>query len=223
MGMFSRISDIVQANLNAMLDKAEEPEKVIRLIIQEMEETLVELRSEAAKYIAEQKYLDRQLEKFEHNAENWRAKAQLAIEKGKEELARAALVEKQNNQQKAQAAMEQKSQLAEQLGKLQEDTSRLTAKLSEARTKQTSLANRKQSATVRLKAKNMQYSCKVEDAMSRFEHYEQRIDNLEAQVDAYEIVPGSGKASDLESQFRNLQSNDAIEKELAELKKQNAA
>ena len=102
MSMFSRMTDIVQANINAMLDKAEDPEKVVRLIIQEMEETLVEIRSEAAKFIAEQKHLSRQLEKCEKEAANWQEKAQLAVDKDKDELARAALAEKQRYTQKAE-------------------------------------------------------------------------------------------------------------------------
>ncbi|RDV24014.1 phage shock protein PspA [Alteromonas aestuariivivens] len=224
MGMFSRMSDIVQANLNAMLDKAEDPEKVIRLIIQEMEETLVELRSEAAKHIAEQKYLDRQLTQLDKHAQEWQAKAQLAMDKDKEELARAALVEKQGYVQKAVTLRSQYEQLSEVLGKIQDDTGRLNAKLAEAKQKQKSLAVRKQSAAVRLKAKNVEYSGKVESAMARFEQYEQRVDNLEAQVDAYDVVSGNAADSNsLATQFRELEHEDTIEQELAALKKNKAA
>lgn len=223
MSMFSRMTDIVQANINAMLDKAEDPEKVVRLIIQEMEETLVEIRSEAAKFIAEQKYLSRQLEKCEKEAANWQEKAQLAVDKDKDELARAALAEKQRHTQKAEALQQQYDTLTESLTKLQEDTGRLNAKLSEAKAKQKALVSRKQSAAVRLKAKNVEHSSKIENAMSRFEQYEQRIDNLEAQVDAYDLTSRSGEASSLEAEFKALEGGDAIDKELAELKKNKAA
>lgn len=224
MGMFSRMTDIVQANINAMLDKAEDPEKVIRLIIQEMEETLVELRSEAAKHIAEQKYLNRQMDKCTKQASEWHAKAELAMDKGKEELARAALVEKQRYTQKAGEIQSQLDQIAEVLSKMQEDTGRLNSKLAEAKAKQKSLVARKQSAAVRLKAKAVEHSSKIEDAMSRFEQYEQRIDNLEAQVDAYDLTASnSSETASLDAQFKELETNDAIEQELAELKKRKAA
>ena len=223
MSMFSRMTDIVQANINAMLDKAEDPEKVVRLIIQEMEETLVEIRSEAAKFIAEQKHLSRQLEKCEKEATNWQEKAQLAVDKDKDELARAALAEKQRYTQKAEALQQQYDTLTESLSKLQEDTGRLNAKLSEAKAKQKTLVSRKHSAEVRLKAKNVEHSSKIENAMSRFEQYEQRIDNLEAQVDAYDITSHNGEASSLEAEFKALEGNDEIDKELAELKKKKAA
>ncbi len=223
MSMFSRMTDIVQANINAMLDKAEDPEKVVRLIIQEMEETLVEIRSEAAKFIAEQKHLSRQLEKCEKEAANWQEKAQLAVDKDKDELARAALAEKQRYTQKAEGLQQQYDTLTESLSKLQEDTGRLNAKLSEAKAKQKTLVSRKQSAAVRLKAKNVEHSSKIENAMSRFEQYEQRIDNLEAQVDAYDLTSQSGEASNLEAEFKALEGDDAIDKELAELKKKKAA
>ncbi|QJR81610.1 phage shock protein PspA [Alteromonas pelagimontana] len=224
MSMFSRITDIVQANINALLDKAEDPEKVIRLIVQEMEETLIELRSVAAKNIAEQKYIDRQLSGYTKQATQWQENAELAMGKGKESLARAALVEKQKYLKKAEELNEQKGSIAEIIEKIQEDTGRLNAKLSEARAKQKALVSRHQSIGVRLKVKNIEYSGKVEDAMTRFQHYEQRIDHLEAQVDAYDLVSDRNhEASSLKAQFSDLQANDAIEQELAALKKNRAA
>ena len=129
MGMFSRMSDIIQSNINAMLDKAEDPEKVIRLIIQEMEETMVEMRSVAAKYIAEQKYLDRQAATLQKDIDSWMAKAELAMDKGKDDLARAALVQKNSYVEKLDAIETQKTQVSDMLTSVQEDTQRLHAKL----------------------------------------------------------------------------------------------
>lgn len=216
MGMFSRMSDIVQANINAILDKAEDPVKVVKLLIQEMEETLVELRSVAATNLAEKRQLQRQVDKLQYQVTSWQEKAELAVDKGREELARAALVEKHSCEQKLTALVSETKIVDESLAKLQEDTARLQDKLLEARTKQKSLVVRERSAAVRLTAKSKTHSVKIETAIVRFEQYERRIDDLEAQVDAYDLSPQS---QSLEAQFKDLQSEEQIEKELAELRK----
>ncbi|MBU3021995.1 phage shock protein PspA [Aestuariibacter sp. A3R04] len=223
MGMFSRMSDIVQSNINAMLDKAEDPEKVIRLIIQEMEETMVEMRSVAAKYLAEEKHLNRQASVLQNEMDGWHAKAELAMDKEKESLARAALVQKKSVADKLIGIDEQKAQISEMLSKVQEDTGRLQEKLSEARSKQKSLASRKHNASVRLKVRAVTHSSHVENAMNRFDSYEQRIEHLEAQVDAYDVVGTQSDGTSLEAQFKALEDNDGIEQELAALKKKRAA
>ncbi|MCU7553756.1 phage shock protein PspA [Alteromonas sp. ASW11-19] len=223
MGMFSRMTDIVQANINAMLDKAEDPEKVIRLIIQEMEETLVEIRSEAAKFLAEQKHLDRQLQRVNKEVTGWQEKAQLAIDKDKETLARAALAEKQRYAQQAESLQQQHDTISESLAQLQGDTGRLNEKLAEAKAKQKAMVTRQHSASVRLKVKAVEHSDKINHAMARFDQYEQRIDQLEAQVDAYEFTGSATQPHSLDAQFRALEENDAIERELNAMKKNKAA
>ena len=215
MGMFSRISDIVQANINSMLDKAENPEKVIRLIIQEMEETLVEIRSVAAKNLAEQKQLDRKVTQLSKQAAMWQSKAQLAVEKGRDDLARAALNEKHQVDAKISEVEATKAQLDEQISTIQEDTARLQNKLTEARNKQKSLATRQQNTRVRLQAKNVVHSDAVNQAVERFEQYENRVEALEAQVDAFDVVPS---ATSLEQEFADLEKNESIEAELEKLK-----
>ena len=215
MGMFSRINDIVQANINAMLDKAEDPEKVIRLIIQEMEETLVEIRSVAAKNLAEQKQIDRQIEGLNKQIANWQGKAQLAVEKKRDDLARAALSEKHNVECKVEALNEQKAAIDDAIKSIQEDTARLQAKLAEARNKQKSLVVRKQSSVARLQAKQAVHSHSIENAVARFDQYESRVEALEAQVDAFDIVPS---ASNVEQEFANLEQQESVEAELAKLK-----
>lgn len=220
MGMFSRINDIVQANLNAMLDKAEDPEKIIRMIIQEMEETLVEVRSDAARFIAEQKTLNRQLLAVNKEVNNWQRKAQLAMDNDKGSLAKAALVEKHKYVDKAAAINEQLTQLSESIEKLQIDTARLNEKMREAKQKQKALITRKQTVSARLKVKTSQNSTKIDDAMMRFEHYEQRIDHLEAQVEAYDLPE---KTVSLNEEFADLERDETIENELAELKKSKVA
>ncbi|WP_269521070.1 phage shock protein PspA [Alteromonas sp. BMJM2] len=222
MGMFSRINDIVQANINAMLDKAEDPEKIIRLIIQEMEETLVEVRTDAARYIAQQKTLARQIDNTNKEIASWQGKAQLAMNNDKESLAKAALVEKQKYVAKLSSLQEQESHLAESIEKIQHDTSRLNTKMAEAKAKQKVLIQRKYSAETRLKVKQADHENKIDDAMSRFESYEQRIDFLEAQVDAYDLTK-SNEAASLSAEFQALEADESIEQELAELKRNKVA
>lgn len=223
MGMFSRINDIVQSNLNAMLDKAEDPEKIIRLIIQEMEETLVEVRTDAARYLADQKTLARHMTSAEKDINGWQDKAQLAMNNDKEGLAKAALVEKQKYVAKLSQLEQQQVQLAEIIEKIQVDTGRLNSKLNEAKQKQKSLVSRKQTLETRLKVKSVDNSNKIDDAMVRFEHYEQRIDTLEAQVDAYDLTKDSGSATSLAAEFDALEADETIENELAALKKKKVA
>ncbi|WP_158965513.1 phage shock protein PspA [Paraglaciecola sp. L3A3] len=216
MGMFSRMSDIVQANINAILDKAEDPVKVVKLLIQEMEETLVELRSVAATNIAEKRQLQRQIETLTKQSTDWQEKASLAMEKDREDLAKLALVEKHASQQKLISLTAEMATVEESLVKLQADTGKLHDKLTEARSKQKSLIIRERSAAVRITAKNKTHSVKIEDAILRFEQYERKIDDLESQVDAYDLVNDS---QGLNAQFQALESASQIEQELAELRK----
>lgn len=214
--MFTRISDIVQANINAILDKAEDPIKVIKLLIQEMEETLVELRSVAATNLAEKKQVQRQVDKLQQQVTTWQAKATLAIEKDREDLARAALVEKHHSQQKLSALADEKNVVEASLSKLQADMGKLQDKLCEARTKQKSLIIRERSVAVRMTVKSRAHSVKIDDAIIRFDQYERRIDDLESQVEAYDLVNGS---QSLNAQFNQLEAESQIEQELEALRK----
>jgi phage shock protein A len=136
MGIFTRFSDIVNSNINAILDKAEDPEKIVRLMIQEMEDTLVEVRSAAARSIADKKDLNRKLESLESELQDWEEKAELALRKGREDLAKAALVEKSRVQSAADAVKADYAAVDEGLAKLNEDIARLEAKLQDAKTRQ---------------------------------------------------------------------------------------
>ncbi|AGH47316.1 phage shock protein PspA [Paraglaciecola psychrophila] len=216
MGMFTRMSDIVQANINAILDKAEEPAKVIKLLIQEMEETLVELRSVAATNLAEKKHVERQVDKLHQQINAWQTKATLAVEKDREDLARAALGEKHHSQQKLSTLADEQNLVAESLCKLQADMGKLQDKLVEARAKQKSLIIRERSVAVRMTVKNKAHSVKIDDAIIRFEQYERRIDDLESQVDAYDLVNDS---QGLHVQFNQLEAESQIEQELEALRK----
>ncbi len=216
MGIFTRFTDIVNANLNSMLDKAENPEKMIKMIIQEMEETLVEVRSTAARSIAEKKTILREIRLTEASITQWQQKAELALSKNREDLARAALTEKQNAQAKINGVQEDLQQLDEHLSAIQEDSQRLQTKLSEAKRKQEAYTLRQQSAQVRLKIRTKAQIHNIDDAIVKFERYQQKIDRLEAEVESYEFTENQ----DLASQFKALEQDENIEQELAQLKKQ---
>ena len=214
MGMFSRFTDIINANINAMLDKAEEPEKMIKLIINEMEETLVEVRSSAAKYIAEKKTIMRNIRDMENRVTNWHTKAELALTKGREDLAKSALVEKQTCTQKLAEFNEELVQIDEHLIAVQQDSQRLQDKLTEAKRKQEAFALRQQSAEVRLKVREKAVIHNIDEAINKFERYQQKIDRVEAEVEAYDMT----SSNDLDSQFRALESDENVEQELEQLK-----
>lgn len=214
MGMFTRFTDIINANINAMLDKAEQPEKMIRLIIQEMEETLVEVRATAAKHIAEKKTLNRQIEGMERSVQRWQEKAELAISKGRDDLAKSALVEKNKVAQQVQQLQHEQAKIDEFLSAVQEDSNRLQEKLSEAKRRQDALLLREQSAVVRLKAKETTAKYDIDQAINRFERYQGKIDRIEAELEAYDMTENK----DLSSQIDALESDTQVDDELAELK-----
>ncbi len=213
MGIFSRFSDIVNSNINALLDKAEDPEKMVRLIIQEMEDTLVEVRSTSAKTIAEKKELQRVVAKLEAEVADWQAKAELALSKEREDLARAALIERQKAADQAAAVAADITHLDEHVSKLQDEVGQLQDKLADAKARQKAMLMRQKTVSSRLDVKRTLDSTRLNDAMYKFERYEQKIDSLEAQVESYDL----GKKT-LKDEFAELASSDKIDNELAELK-----
>ncbi|WP_088330179.1 phage shock protein PspA [Lacimicrobium sp. SS2-24] len=216
MGMFSRISDIVQANLNAILDKAEEPEKVIRLIVQEMEEALVELRTVTAQHLASKKGLQRRIEGCEKQGADWQSKAELAMSKQKEELARSALEQKFHCEKQIEQFQDEMHQIESSLQGLQSDIQRLQEKLKDARGRQKALESRQQSAVTRLRAKHSADEHKIQQVIGRFEHYEYRIDELEAKLEAYDVV---GKSESLESEFDKMEREQYLDDAVNALKR----
>ncbi|WP_100642075.1 phage shock protein PspA [Alteromonas facilis] len=214
MGIFSRFSDIVNSNINALLDKAEDPEKMVRLIIQEMEDTLVEVRSASAKTIASKKEVSAQISKLQAEAQDWEAKAELALNKEREDLARAALQEKNKCQEAAEALQKEFAIIEEQISKLQDETAQLQDKLADAKARQKTIIMRQKTASSRLEVKKSLDSGKVDSAMGRFEQYERKIDDLESQVEAYDL----GKKT-LNDEFADLAADGKVDDELAALKK----
>jgi len=214
MGIFSRFSDIINSNINSLLDKAEDPEKMVRLIIQEMEDTLVEVRSASAKTIANKKEASAQISKLSNEAKEWEAKAELAISKEREDLARAALQEKKKCEVAVETISKEFEIIESQIGKLQDETAQLQEKLADAKARQKTIIMRQKTASSRLEVKKSLDTNKIDSAMGRFEQYERKIDDLESQVDAYDL----GKKT-LNDEFAELESDGKVEDELAALKK----
>ena len=213
MGVFSRFTDIINSNINNLLDKAEDPAKMVRLIIQEMEDTLVEVRSSSAKTLADKKELARQANRFESDAAQWQEKAELALSKDREDLARAALMEKKKCVESAGALREELSHVDEHIAKLQSEISQLQDKLADAKTRQKAIIMREKTANSRLKVKKNIDSDRVNDALSRFDRYERKIDDIEAQVESYDM--GSKSLAD---EIADLASDEKVDDELAKLK-----
>jgi phage shock protein A len=218
MGIFSRFTDIVNSNLNSILDKAEEPEKLVRLMIQEMEDTLVEVRSTAARAIADRKEITRSLTSLETEVRDWQAKAELALDKNREDLAKAALAEKARVTAAAAALRNQHKALGDGLDKLNDDIVRLEEKLVDAKARQQAIVARQRTASGRLDARKRLHSARIDDALIRFDQFERRIDDIEAHVESYDL---GGKKS-LKDEFTDLEAEDAVAKELRDLKSKRA-
>ena len=219
MGIFTRFSDIVNSNINAILDKAEDPEKIVRLMIQEMEDTLVEVRSAAARSIADKKDLNRKIEIFDRDLNEWDQKAELALRKGREDLAKAALVEKSRVAGAVDVLKEDYLAVDEGLAKLNEDIARLESKLEDAKTRQKALLSRHKTASSRLAARKKIHDYRIDDAMVRFEQYTRRIDDVEGRVEAYDL----GLPKDLNHEFASLEAEESVKEELDALKQRVAA
>ena len=219
MGIFTRFSDIVNSNINAILDKAEDPEKIVRLMIQEMEDTLVEVRSAAARSIADKKDLNRKLEFLEREEREWDNKAELALRKGREDLAKAALVEKSRASAAVVLIRSDYAAIDEGLSKLNQDIAKLETKLQDAKARQKSLLARHKTANSRLAVRKKIHDYKIDDAMIRFEQYTRRIDDVEGRIEAYDL----GLPKDLNHEFAGLEAEESIARELAELKKRVSA
>ncbi|WP_295894290.1 phage shock protein PspA [uncultured Vibrio sp.] len=217
MGVFSRFADIVNSNISSLLDKAEDPEKMIRLIIQEMEDTLVEVRTNSAKALADKKDLVRKIESMEDQILDWQEKATLAINKQREDLARSALIEKQKLQDMMKGLQTERVLVEDTIEKLGGEVSKLESKILETRAKQQSLAIRNQTASSRRDVQKHLHTSRTHEAMAKFEQYSRKVDELEAEADVY---AKSGNAKSLDQEFAELQAQDEIEKELAKLKQQ---
>jgi phage shock protein A len=219
MGIFSRFADIINANINALLDKAEDPAKMIRLIIQEMEDTLVEVRTTSARTIAEKKELQRKIERLKGEAEEWQNKAELALSKERDDLAKAALLEKKRLSEIIADMEHQLTITDDTLSQLTKETAQLQDKLQDAKARQAALVMRHKTATSRIKVREQLYSNDANDALERFESFERKLDNLEATVDSQSL----GRKRSLAEEIESLEDDEKLDAELAELKKKVAS
>jgi phage shock protein A len=214
MSVFSRFTDIINANINSLLEKAEEPEKIIRLMIQEMEDTLVEIRSAAAKCIADRKEQRRYAEFLAREQQGWAKRAELAVRQNREDLARAALSEKQALADEAEQVGHETKMLDEQLEKFNSDISQLQSKLTDAKTRQRSIVIRHKTATSQLAARKHIHDDTIDEMLFRFENAERRIDRVEAQGESLNM----GRKKGLAEEIAGLEDDDRVEDALTALK-----
>jgi phage shock protein A len=213
MSIFSRFTDIINANINTILDKAEDPEKMVRLMIQEMEETLVEVRTQSAKLIADKKEIARRMERISSEAEEWDRKAEIALAKDREDLARAALKEKTTAQESAITMGSDLEQIEQNLLRLSDDIAQLQQKLIDAKTRQKALIMRGKTAQSRRGVKRQLHQVNIDEAINRFERYERRIDDMEGEIESYDL----GQRS-LADEIEGLQADEKVDEELEKLK-----
>jgi len=214
MTIFSRLSDIINANLNALLDRAEDPAKLIRLVIQEMEDTLVEVRSGAVRVIAERKELERRIAALAAERDEWARKAEFALTRDREDLARGALTAKAQLVRQLADAQLQLTHIMQGLEAQNADLAKLQAKLADAKSREKILANRHNTAAAQLKLRGKLHDVRVTDAFSKFERIELALDEMEGKVEAYDL----GQTKTLADAFADLEADQAVTDELAALK-----
>lgn len=215
MGIFTRVRDIINSNISAMLDKAEDPEKLVRLMIGEMEDTLVEIKASCAQAMATRKKVEREMEMVRTKSDAWEAKAKLAVDKGREDLAREALVEKRAYLRRIEALTADMALAEEHISQYQGDIRQLEDKLQTAREKQRMLIARHARAKDKKRAHEEIRRFDTSDAFMRFEMFENRIERMEAEAD---LVGTHRKDRALEEKFADLEHDEEIERELARLK-----
>jgi phage shock protein A len=214
MGIFSRLADIVNSNIKAILDRAEDPEKIIRLIVQEMEDTLVEVRSAAVRTIAERRELERRVDALRREQAEWQRRAEFAVTRGREDLAKGALIARTRVGEALEREEQQLAQLAQALDKENEDIAKLQAKLADAKAREKVLTQRHKSAASRIKLRTRLYDERITDAFARFEQVDRSLDEMEGRVESFDL----GRKPTLADELAGMEKDARVEEELAELK-----
>ena len=214
MGVFSRVRDIVSSNINAMLDRAEDPEKLVRLMIQEMEDTLVEIKASCAGAMAAKNKTQRTLEDGRERADSWGQRAELAVGRGREDLAREAILEKRRYLQRMEILEQEMGQTQDLIAQYQEQIAQLEEKLATAREKQRLLVQRHVHARDRKRVQEDIRRFETSDVFLRFEQFENRIERMEAEAELVNF----GRTPSLEEEFARLAEGEEIERELETLK-----
>jgi phage shock protein A len=214
MSIFTRFKDIVSANINSMLDRAEEPEKLIRLMIQEMEETLVELKASCAGLMADQKRIARDAAQALSRTEVWTRRAELAMDKGREDLAREALMEKLGAERESQGLEREVDRFSVLIEQAREDIEQLEVKLEAAKERQRSLAKRHVRADQRIRARSSAKRVQSAEVMMRFDQFEQRIERMEAEAE----LAAPRRGADLEKAFAQLEGAGEVDAQLAAMR-----
>ncbi|UJX41791.1 PspA/IM30 family protein [Desulfovibrio sp. JY] len=225
MGIFSRFKDIINSNINAMLDKAEDPEKLIRLMIQEMEETLVELKADCARTMAQAAKSGRGLDAVRERAARWGEKAELAVDKGREDMAREALMEKRALEGRAETLAEEQAAIAGMVDAYREDIGRLEEKLASAKERQRTLLHRHLRATGKKRVREDISRADSTEALLRFEEFESRIERMEAEAElagSPGVTRRPAEGESLEARFDRLAADEDVERELARIKARRA-
>lgn len=216
MGIFSRMSDIVNSNLNALCDSAEDPEKMIRLIIQEMEDTLVEVRSTSARIIADQKTVSRHRDRIAAEVAAWENKAKLAVSKGRDDLAKAALQERRITEETLRTVEDELTMAGEQVAQLNDEVGQLQQKLDDAKAKQKAILLRAKTVSSRVQIKRQVQRDELDNAFAKFERFEQKVDNLEGELQALDL--GQDHAGGLAAEIDALGAEDWLDEELMRIK-----
>lgn len=214
MGIFTRVRDIISANINAMLDKAEDPEKLVKLMIREMEDTLVEIKASCAAAMAGRKKVQRAQDEAQVRAGQWNDRARIAVDKGRDDLAREALVERRRYLERVESLQRESAQSEALVEQYQSDIMQLEEKLAAAREKQRVLVQRHVHAQQKKRAQGGIRRVETAGALVRFEKFETRIDRMEAEAD----LVNYGRKPSLDDKFAELETDEEIERQLTELK-----
>ena len=214
MSIFSRLTDIVNSNINTIVARAEDPRKIIRLIIQEMEDTLVEVRSAAVQTIAERREIERRLDMLARDAAEWQRKAELALSRDREDLARGALQARAHVIRTREDLETQRDQIVHGLAQQNDDIAKLQAKLADAKSREQALVSRHGLASSRVKLRETLYDERITDAFTRFEQVERNLDVLEGRAESYDL----GRSRSLQEELAGLEADDAVEGELHAMK-----